>query len=124
MDLFLLQLPNTPFQNGIAFFFLEATIGFTICNLYLFSNHSKTEILVLWKNDWLRALVGAFATLGSYGLICVVLQFESVSAVVALRQISVLMVVYWGCWNLREPFGRERLLAGGLIIFGVLLIGR
>lgn len=124
MDLFLLQLPNTPFQNGIAFFFLEATIGFTICNLYLFSNHSKTEILALWKNDWLRALVGAFATLGSYGLICVVLQFESVSAVVALRQVSVLMVVYWGCWKLREPFGRERLLAGGLIIFGVLLIGR
>ena len=124
MDLFLLQLPNTPFQNGIAFFFLEATIGFTICNLYLFTNHSKAEILALWKNDWLRALVGAFATLGSYGLICVVLQFESVSAVVALRQVSVLMVVYWGCWKLREPFGRERLLAGGLIIFGVLLIGR
>ena len=124
MDLFLFQFPNQPFQNGIAFFFLEATIGFTICNLYLFSNHSTTEILDLWKNDWLKGLVGAFATLGSYGLICVVLQFESVSAVVALRQVSVLMVVYWGCWKLREPFGRERLLAGGLIIFGVLLIGR
>ena len=124
MDLFLLQFPNRPFQNGIAFFFLEATIGFTICNLYLFSNHSTTEILDLWKKDWLKGLVGAFATLGSYGLICVVLQFESVSAVVALRQISVLMVVYWGCWKLREPFGRERLFAGGLIIFGVLLIGR
>ena len=124
MDLFLLQFPNQPFQNGIAFFFLEATIGFTICNLYLFSNHSTTEILDLWKNDWLKGLVGAFATFGSYGLICVVLQFESVSAVVALRQVSVLMVVYWGCWKLREPFGRERLLAGGLIIFGVLLIGR
>ena len=124
MDLFLLQFPNRPFQNGIAFFFLEATIGFTICNLYLFSNHSTTEILDLWKKDWLKGLVGAFATLGSYGLICVVLQFESVSAVVALRQISVLMVVYWGCWKLREPFGRERPFAGGLIIFGVLLIGR
>ena len=124
MDLFLHQFPNQPFQNGIAFFFLEATIGFTICNLYLFSNHSTTEILDLWKNDWLKGLVGAFATFGSYGLICVVLQFESVSAVVALRQVSVLMVVYWGCWKLREPFGRERLLAGGLIIFGVLLIGR
>ena len=124
MDLFLLQFPDQPFQNGIAFFFLEATIGFTICNLYLFSNHSTTEILDLWKKDWLKGLVGAFATLGSYGLICVVLQFESVSAVVALRQISVLMVVYWGCWKLREPFGRERLFAGGLIIIGVLLIGR
>ncbi|GIT64404.1 MAG: hypothetical protein Ct9H300mP23_00310 [Nitrospinota bacterium] len=65
MDFFCFPIPNTPFQKGIAFFFLEATIGFTICNLYLFSNHSKTEILVFWKNDWLKALVGAFATLGS-----------------------------------------------------------
>ena len=124
MDLFLFQLPNQPFQNGIAFFFMEASIGFTLCNLYLFSKHSKTEILDLWEKEWLKGLVGALATLGSYGLICVVLQFESVSAVVALRQVSVLMVVYWGCWKLREPFGRERLFAGGLIIFGVLLIGR
>ena len=124
MDLFLFHLPNQPFQNGIAFFFMEATIGFTLCNLYLFSKHSKTEILDLWEKEWLKGLVGALATLGSYGLICVVLQFESVSAVVALRQVSVLMVVYWGCWKLREPFGRERLLAGGLIIFGVFLIGR
>ena len=124
MDLFLFHLPNQPFQNGIAFFFMEATIGFTLCNLYLFSKYSKTEILDLWEKEWLKGLVGALATLGSYGLICVVLQFESVSAVVALRQVSVLMVVYWGCWKLREPFGRERLLAGGLIIFGVFLIGR
>ena len=124
MDLFLFHLPNQPFQNGIAFFFMEATIGFTLCNLYLFSKHSKTEILDLWEKEWLKGLVGALATLGSYGLICVVLQFESVSAVVALRQVSVLMVVYWGCWKLKEPFGRERLLAGGLIIFGVFLIGR
>ena len=124
MDLFLFHLPNQPFQNGIAFFFMEASIGFTLCNLYLFSKHSKTEILDLWEKEWLKGLGGALATLGSYGLICVVLQFESVSAVVALRQVSVLMVVYWGCWKLREPFGRERLLAGGLIIFGVFLIGR
>jgi len=124
MDLFLFHLPNQPFQNGIAFFFMEATIGFTLCNLYLFSKYSKTEILDLWEKEWLKGLVGALATLGSYGLICVVLQFESVSAVVALRQVSVLMVVYWGCWKLKEPFGRERLLAGGLIIFGVFLIGR
>ena len=124
MDLFLLQLPDQPFKNGIAFFFMEATIGFVLCNYYLFANFNKTEIFDLWKNEWLKGLLGAIATLGSYGLICVVLQFESVSAVVSLRQVSVLMVVYLGCWKLKEPFGRERFLAGGLIIFGVFLIGR
>ena len=124
MDLFLLQLPDQPFKNGIAFFFMEATIGFVLCNYYLFANYNKTEIFGLWKNEWLKGLLGAIATLGSYGLICVVLQFESVSAVVSLRQVSVLIVVYWGCWKLKEPFGRERLLAGVLIIFGVFFIGR
>ena len=123
MDLFLLQLPDQPFKNGIAFFFMEATIGFVLCNYYLFTNYNKTEIFDLWKNEWLKGLLGAIATLGSYGLICVVLQFESVSAVVSLRQVSVLIVVYWGCWKLKEPFGRERFLAGVLIIFGVFLIG-
>ncbi len=123
MDLFLFQLPDQPFQNGIAFFFMEATIGFILCNLYLFSNNAKNEIFDLWKKEWLKGLFGAFATLGSYGLICVVLQFESVSAVVSLRQVSVLMVVYWGCWKLHEPFGRQRLLAGGLVLAGVILIG-
>jgi len=52
----------------------------------------------------------------------VVLQFEKLSAVVSLRQISVLMVVYWGCWKLNEPYGRQRILAGLLVILGVILI--
>ncbi len=123
MDLFQEQFPDQPFINGVAFFFMEATIGFILCNLYLFSNHTKTDILELWKAEWLKGLLAAVATLGSYGLICVVLQFESVSAVVSLRQVSVLMVVYWGCWKLGEPLGKQRLLAGGLILAGVFLIG-
>ena len=123
MDLFHIYLPDQPFTNGVAFFFMEATIGFILCNLYLFSNHAKTDILELWKAEWLKGLLAAIATLGAYGLICVVLQFEPLSAVVSLRQVSVLMVVYWGCWKLDEPLGKQRLLAGGLILAGVFLIG-
>ena len=124
MDLFQIHWPDQSFINGAAFFFMEATIGFILCNLYLFSNHAKTDILGLWKAEWLKGLLAAVATLGSYGLICVVLQFEPVSAVVSLRQVSVLMVVYWGCWKLGEPLGKQRLLAGGLILVGVFLMGR
>ncbi|MBC8285318.1 MAG: EamA family transporter, partial [Nitrospinae bacterium] len=100
MDLFHIHLPDQPFVNGVAFFFMEATIGFILCNLYLFWNYSKDDILTQWKTEWLKGLLAAVATLGSYGLICVVLQFEPLSAVVSLRQVSVLMVVYWGCWQL------------------------
>ena len=72
-----------------------------------------------WKLDRGRSLIGALATLGSYGLICVVLQFEKISEVVALRQISIIMVIFWGCWKLDEPFGFKRLIAGIMIIFGI-----
>ena len=122
MDIFFLYFPNQPFANGITFFLLEATIGFTLCNGYLFSNHSPFEIMQTWKKEWCKGLLAAIATLMSYGLICVVLQFESLSPIVSLRQISVLMVVYWGCWKLGEPYGYQRLSAGFLIITGIMLI--
>ncbi len=123
MDSFLSHLPDQPFANGVTFFFIEATIGFALCNVYIFSRHPAKDILRSWREEWKKALPAGIATLGSYSLICVVLQFEALSAVVSLRQVSVLMVVYWGCWKLGEPFGGQRLLAGGLIVIGIFLIG-
>ena len=75
-----------------------------------------------WSLDWRKCFLAGVSTTFSYGLICVVLQFEKLSAVVSLRQTSVLMVVYWGCWKLKEPYGRQRILAGLLVILGVILI--
>lgn len=123
MDAFLSHLPDQPFANGVTFFFIEATIGFLLCNIYIFLNNPAIEIFQTWRVEWHKAILAGFATLGSYGLICVVLQFEAVSAVVSLRQVSVLMVVYWGCWKLKEPFGWQRIFAGVLILMGIFLIG-
>jgi len=122
MDKFLFYFPDQPFTNGMTFFFLEAAIGFTLCNIFVFNKFSRDEILKNWSDDWLKALFAGIATFISYGLICFVLQFEQLSAVVSLRQISVLMVVYWGCWKLKEPFGKQRILAGFLIFIGIVLI--
>ena len=77
------------------------------------------EVKLVWRKEWMKGLIGAFATLGSYGLICVVLQYEQVSIVVALRQTSVLMVVGWGCFRLGESFGRVRFLAALITVIGV-----
>ena len=123
MDSFLSHFPDQPFVNGVTFFFIEAVIGFTVCNVYIFIKHPSKYILQTWRAEWHKALIAGVATLGSYGLICVVLQFEALSAIVSLRQVSVLMVVYWGCWKLREPFGQQRLLAGVMILIGIFLLG-
>ncbi|KMP12117.1 hypothetical protein UZ36_02175 [Candidatus Nitromaritima sp. SCGC AAA799-C22] len=119
MDVFFRLFPGQAYMNGAAFFFLEAVIGFTLCNLYLAKVYPVRHILSVWKVEWKKACLAGAATLMSYGLICVVLQYELVSSVVSLRQTSVLMVVYWGCWKLDEPFGRQRLIAGGLTCLGV-----
>ena len=122
MDEYMFYFPDQPFTNGVTFFFLEAIIGFVICNIYIFNKFPLEEIIKNWSLDWRKCFLAAVATTFSYGLICVVLQFEKLSAVVSLRQISVLMVVYWGCWKLKEPYGRQRILAGLLVILGVILI--
>ena len=122
MDKFLIYFPDQPFTNGVTFFFLEAIIGFTLCIIFILSKFPFVEILENWRIDWLKGLLAALATFASYGLICVVLQFEQLSTVVSLRQISILMVVYWGCWKLKEPFGRQRLFAGLLIFIGAFII--
>lgn len=123
MDVFFVHSPDKAFANGLLFFFLESFVGFSLYIIYLFCIEPRKELVAAWKGEWRKALVAGVATMCSYGLICVVLQFEEVSAVVSLRQTSVLMVVYWGCWKLGEPFGKRRLLAGGLIIIGIGLIG-
>ena len=115
--------PETPFKNGMTFFFLEALIGFTLCNVFIFRRYPASEIREVWKAERFKGLLAGLATIGSYGLICVVLQREPVSQVVALRQTSVLMVVLWGVFRLGEPFGKQRLLAAGLIALGVALMG-
>ena len=123
MEIFLSHFPGQTFANGVLFFFLEASIGFVLYIVYLLFRNPPREVFTFWRGEWKWGLMAGLFTLCSYGLICVVLQFESVSAVVSLRQTSVLMVVYWGCWRLGEPFGRQRSLAGGLIVLGVMLIG-
>ena len=122
MDKYMFYYPETPYSNGSTFFFLEAVIGFIICNIYIFNKIPRNEIMSNWSIDWGKCFLAGVATTFSYGLICVVLQFEKLSAIVSLRQVSVLMVVYWGCWKLNEPYGRKRILAGLLVILGVILI--
>tara|TARA_B100000686_G_C16782400_1_gene972840 strand:- start:1976 stop:2872 length:897 start_codon:yes stop_codon:yes gene_type:complete len=123
MKIYFTLLPNNGFSNGISFFLMEAGICFFLYNLYLAMGFSRREILDRIRMEWAWGFIGAVATLGSYGLICVVLQYEAVSKVVALRQTSVLMVVYWGGWQLGEPFGKQRSFSAILILVGAILIG-
>ena len=122
MDKFFQYYPQQPFANGILFFFLEAFVCFTLYIAYICAAYNRDALFSAWRADWKKALVAGLATIVSYGLICVALQFETVSSVVAVRQISVVMVVFWGCWKLGESFGQKRMLAAGLTVLGVAIM--
>lgn len=122
MDKFFQYYPQQPFANGFLFFFLEGFVCFTLYIAYICAMYNRDAIFSAWRADWKKALVAGLATIVSYGLICVALQFESVSSVVAVRQISVVMVVIWGCWKLGESFGQKRMLAAGLMVLGVAIM--
>ena len=123
MELYFGLRPESKFQNGIDFFFMEAGACFLLYNIYLITAFPRHLIIENWKIEWSRGFLGGVATLGSYGLICIVLQFEAISKIVVLRQTSVVMVVYWGCWKLGESFGLQRVMVAILILIGVILVG-
>ncbi|MEE9258374.1 MAG: EamA family transporter, partial [Nitrospinaceae bacterium] len=62
MELFVLHRPDEKLANGLTFFFAEAMIGFSVCNLYLLWKYPRREIMKVWRSEWLRGLVAGAAT--------------------------------------------------------------
>ena len=69
------------------------------------------------RRRWPLALLGTFASLGSYGIALWAMTRAPVAAVAALRETSVLFAVLLGTLLLKEPFGPRR-AAGALCIVG------
>lgn len=61
-------------------------------------------------------------TMASYSLILHVLQSTPVSYVVSVRQSSVLLAVFVGWIQLKEPYGKFRLATSILMVIGLYLV--
>lgn len=68
------------------------------------------------------ALLGGILVQGTYLIILAAMTIAPVSYIVPLREVSVLFGATLGVVLLGEGFGRGRLVAGGLITAGVMLI--
>jgi len=75
-----------------------------------------------WREQWRLGLAVGFCVLFSYALVLWAMQLGSVAEAAALREISVILVVLFGMRYLKEPFGRPRLLACGLVLAGMLVM--
>ncbi|NBA96649.1 EamA family transporter [Pseudomonas sp. R5(2019)] len=82
----------------------------------------RNPFVLFWKTQWRLGLGVGFCVLFSYALVLWAMQLGSVAEAAALREVSVILVVLMGMRYLKEPFGRPRLLACGLVLVGMLIM--
>ncbi|AOE62704.1 EamA family transporter [Pseudomonas corrugata] len=82
----------------------------------------RPAFLLFWREQWRLGLAVGLCVLFSYALVLWAMQLGSIAEAAALREISVILVVLFGMRYLKEPFGRPRLLACGLVLIGMLVI--
>ena len=82
----------------------------------------RTEVLPYVRKRWPVALVGAIASLGSYGIALWAMTRAPVATVAALRETSVLFAALLGVWFLKEMFTPRRLIGTCAIVGGVMAL--
>ncbi len=107
--------------RGPVYFLLQNFPRILLFWIYLACRH-EVKIGPMWKAQWHSALAAAFGMMASYSLILHVMQAETVSYIVTLRQSSVLLAVLVGWRALREQHGGRRLIAGAGMFLGFFLV--
>lgn len=77
---------------------------------------------LFWRTQWRLGLGIGLCVLLSYALVLWAMQLGSIAEAAALREVSVILVVLFGMRYLKEPFGRPRLIACGLVLIGMLVM--
>ena len=84
--------------------------------------YKRPAFTLFWREQWRLGLSVGLCVLLSYALVLWAMQLGSVAEAAALREVSVILVVLFGMRYLKEPFGRPRLLACGLVLLGMLVM--
>ena len=82
----------------------------------------RPAFMLFWREQWKLGLGVGVCVLLSYALVLWAMHLGSVAEAAALREVSVVLVVLFGMRYLKEPFGRPRLIACGLVLLGMLLM--
>ena len=82
----------------------------------------RGQVFVFLRTNWRLPVLGGGLNLGAYGLAIWALTLGAMAHVSAIRETSVIIAALIGSRLLREPFGRQRVLAATVVICGVMLI--
>jgi len=69
--------------------------------------------------NWLRGFGGGLCLISAYGIVLWAMTQAPVAAVAALRETSVIFAALLGSLFLKEPFGRQRLIAACAVALGI-----
>lgn len=82
----------------------------------------RAAFSLFWRTQWRLGLSVGLCVLLSYALVLWAMQLGAIAEAAALREVSVILVVLFGMRYLKEPFGRPRLIACGLVLIGMLVM--
>jgi phosphonate utilization associated putative membrane protein len=80
------------------------------------------QVLAYMQDRWKLALLGSFASLGSYGIALWAMTRAPIASVAALRETSVLFAALIGVVLLKERFRLQRAIGTGVIVAGVVAL--
>jgi len=108
---------TNPMSYILWLFFLES---FPICTWLLFT--CRKEWMTFMFSAPLRILAGGVASSAAYGLVIFAMGLGAMALVSSLRETSVIFAALIGALFLKEPFGRQRIIAALLVALGVVVI--
>ena len=86
------------------------------------SQAGRAQIVDYAQRRWPLALLGAAASMASYGIALWAMTLAPVATVAALRETSVLFAALLATWLLKEPFGAQRAVGTAVLLLGVLAL--
>jgi phosphonate utilization associated putative membrane protein len=90
--------------------------------LMVFARRGGARVWPYARLRWPVALLGAAASLGSYGIALWAMTRAPVATVAALRETSVLFAALLGSWFLKEAFNLRRAAGTAAIVAGVMAL--
>jgi len=108
---------GNPISYTLWLFFLDAW-GILAFAAWRHPGRLVTHLVKRWR----FGMIGAVATVGSYGIVLWAMSVASMAAVAAIRETSVIFAAFLGARYLGEAMGRLRVASALLVASGAVLI--
>ena len=111
------RLSGSPAGYVAALFWLQGLLFVALVAIL-----RKRAAFAYAAHNWQRGLIGGLCLISAYGIVLWAMTRAPVAAVAALRETSVIFAALLGSLFLKEPFGRQRVVAACAVALGVIAL--